>query len=109
MLIFSQKSPDQNSEIAILFNIVKKLCLWGRLTTPQSPWEGLQVTNFDLCLHIVMVTGKCTDVFRGIFFCLGGRVEVGGGGVTREDLSMEKLLIGEETFNEGGAGFFCII
>ena len=25
-----------------------------------------------------MVTGKCTDVFRGIFFGLGGRVEGGG-------------------------------
>ena len=44
----------------------------------QSPWEGLQVTKFDLCLHIVMVTGKCTDVFS-FFFGLGGRVEVGGG------------------------------
>ena len=53
-----------------------------------------------------MVTGKCTDVFRGIFF-VGGRVE--GGGVTREDLSMEELLMGEETFNEGGAGFSSII
>ena len=26
-----------------------------------------------------MVTGKCTDVFRGIFFGLVGRVEGGGG------------------------------
>ena len=41
------------------------------------------------------------------FFGLGGRVKVGGG--TWEDLSMEKLFMGEETFNEGGAGFFCII
>ena len=32
---------------------------------------------FDLCLHIVMVTGKCTDV-SGFYFGLGGRVEVGG-------------------------------
>ena len=31
-----------------------------------------------------------------------------GGGVTWEDLSMEKLLMGEETFNEGGAGFSSI-
>ena len=53
-----------------------------------------------------MVTGKCTDVFRGIFFGLGGRAEVGGGEVTWEDLSMKKLLIGKETFNEGDAGFF---
>ena len=44
---------------------------------------------------------------QGDLFGLGGRVEVGR--VTREDLSMEKLLMGEETFNEGGAGFFCII
>ena len=39
--------------------------------SPQSLREGLQVTNFDQCLHIVMVIGKCTDVFRGILFCLG--------------------------------------
>ena len=54
-----------------------------------------------------MVTGKCTDVFRRDFFGLGGRV--GGGGVTWEDISMEELLMGEENFNEGGAGFFSII
>ena len=30
---------------------------------------------FDLCLHIVMVTGKCTDFLRGIVFGLGGRFE----------------------------------
>ena len=34
---------------------------------------------------------------------------MGRGGVTREDLSMEKLLNWEETFNEGGAGFFSTI
>ena len=55
-----------------------------------------------------MVTGKCTDVFREIFF-LVWEGESRWKGVTREDLSMEKLLMGEETFNEGGAGFFCII
>ena len=43
--------------------------------------------------------------FQGDFFGLAGRVEVWGG-VTWEDLSMEKLLMWEETFNEGGAGFF---
>ena len=46
--------------------------------------------------------------FHGDFFGLGGRVEVGGG-VTWEDPSMEKLLNWEETFNEGGAGYFSII
>ena len=54
-----------------------------------------------------MVTGKCTDVFRGIFW-FGGRVE-GGRGVTWEDLSMEERFIGEETFNGEGAGFSSII
>ena len=54
-----------------------------------------------------MVTGKCTDVFSGIFFCLGGSFE--GGGVTWEDISVEKPVLGEENFNEGGAGFSSII
>ena len=46
--------------------------------------------------------------FQGdFFFGLGGRVEVGGG---YEGGSFHgKLLMGEETFNEGGAGIFCII
>ena len=84
-LIFSPKSPDQNSEIAILFTIVEKpnIYVFRDVLLPRSPrgrgcrlgHEKLQ--NFDLCLHIVMVTGKCTDLFRGIF----GLVErVGGGG-----------------------------
>ena len=44
----------------------------GRLNPPQSPGEGLQVTNFDHCLHIAMVIMKCTDVFRGTFSRWGG-------------------------------------
>ena len=43
----------------------------GMAYPSQSLGEGLQVTNFDQCLHTVMVTGKCTDVIRGIFFGLG--------------------------------------
>ena len=50
---------------------------WGRLTPPQFMWEGLQVTNPDQCLHIVMVIGKCTDAFR-FFFWLGERLRGGG-------------------------------
>ena len=46
--------------------------------------------------------------FRGGIFGLGGRFE-GGGGVTWEDLSTEKLVTGEKTFNEGGVGFSSII
>ena len=52
-----------------------------------------------------MVTRKCTDVFRGIF---GFRGRVGGGGGTWEDISMDKLLMEEENFNERGAGFLAL-
>ena len=38
---------------------------------PQSLGEGLQVTKFDQCLHIIMVIGKCTVVFRGFFWFWG--------------------------------------
>ena len=47
----------------------------GMTYSPTIPRGGLQVINFDQCLHIVMVIGKCTDVFRGIFFWFGGGVE----------------------------------
>ena len=50
----------------------------GMTYSPQSLGEGLQVTNFDQCLHTVMVTGKCTDVFRGILFCLVVGLRGGG-------------------------------
>jgi len=43
-----------------------------------------------------MVTGKCTDVFTGILL-FRGRFE---GGVTWEDISVEKLVMGEENFND---------
>ena len=54
-----------------------------------------------------MVTGKCTDVFRG-FFWFGGRVE-GGGGLRGRIFQWRNVLLGEETFNGGGAGFSSII
>ena len=103
-LIFSPKAPDQNSEIAILLTIVEKPnnYVFGDDLLPRSPRrEGLQVTNFDLCIHIVMVTGKCTDVFRGIFFWFGGRVEGGGGYVGGSFHGGTSH--GEETFNGRGA------
>ena len=46
--------------------------------SPQSLGEGLHVTNFDQCLHIIMVIGKCTDVSR-VFFSVLGAVLRGGG------------------------------
>ena len=45
-----------------------------------------------------MVIGKCADAFRGIFWL--------GGGITQGELSLEEFVMGEEYFNEGGAGFF---
>ena len=90
---FFPKSPDQNCETAILFSIVKK-----NLKT-MSPWEGLQVTNFDQCLHIVMVIGKFTYTFRGFF---------GWGRGLWGELSMEEFVMGEVNFHERGAGFFSI-
>ena len=65
---------DQNFELAVLLSIVEKHNKMSLVTTysPRVPREGLQVTNFHQCLHTVMVTGKCTDVFRGIFCCWGG-------------------------------------
>ena len=50
----------------------------GMTYSPQSLGEGLQVTNFNQSLHIIMVIGKCTDIFRGIFLVLG--VVLRGGG-----------------------------
>ena len=52
-----------------------------------------------------MVIGKCTDVFRGLFFVLG----VGLRGETMwEDLSLEKYVLGEQKFNEKREEFFKI-
>ena len=36
--------------------------LWTTYS-PESPWEGPQFTNFNQCLHIIMVNEKCTDTF----------------------------------------------
>ena len=44
--------------------------------------------------------------FQGNFSGLGGTVEGMG---TWEDISAEELLMGEENFNEGDAGFSSII
>ena len=72
---------------------------------PQSLGEGLQVTNFGQCLHTVMVTGKCTDVIRGIVLVW---VWGSGEGSIWEDISLEEYFMGEEKFNEKGAGLSSI-
>ena len=71
--------------------------------SPHSPWgEGLQVINFDQCLHIIMVIGKCKVVFRGFFLFWGWGW---GEGAMLEDLSLEKYVMEEQKFNEKGAEF----
>ena len=52
-----------------------------------------------------MVIGKCTDIFRGILFCLGVGLRRGGyvGGSF-----LGGTVMGEEKFNEKGAGFSSI-
>ena len=40
----------------------------SRLTTPQSPWEGLQVSNFDLCLGIFWFGGELMGGYVGGYF-----------------------------------------
>ena len=52
-----------------------------------------------------MVTGKCTDVFRGIFLVW---VWGSGEGAIWEDLSLKEYFMGEQKFNEKGAGFSSI-
>ena len=48
---------------------------------------------------------KCRDTFRGIFFWLEEGLKRWG---YLGDLSMEEFIIGEENFDEGGAGFLSI-
>ena len=79
----------------------------GRITPPKSPWEGLQVTNFDQCLHIVMVIGKCTDVFRGVFW-LGGRAEKGGG-ICWGNFASRNLSWGKKIFKKGAQDFLALL
>ena len=103
---FFPKSMDQNFEIAILFRIVENhnnYVFWDDL--PTTVPGGGAASYFDQCLHTVMVTGKCTDVSRGIFLVWKwGSVE----GAIWEDLPLEEYFMGEEKFNEKGAGFSSI-
>ena len=47
--------------------------------------------NFAHCLHIVLVIGKYTDIFRKDFFSVGGGLEEG---ITLENLSVEDVFLG---------------
>ena len=64
--------------------------------------EGLQVTNCDKRLHTVMVIWKCTDVFRGFFFGLGG---IEGKRPCWKIFSRKNMSWGKTNSIKGGAGF----
>ena len=88
------KSTGQNSEIAVLFSIVEKPnnYVFGDDLLPKVPVRGPASYKLWLVLHIVMIIGKCTDVFRGILW-LGGGVEKRG--VMWGEHSMEEFVMGE--------------
>ena len=66
----------------------------------------MQVTNFDECLHTVVVIGKCTDVFRGIFFWFGDGVE--GRGLCGRIFPRRNMSWGKRNSMKRGAGFSSI-
>ena len=69
MLIFSPKSPDQNSEIAILFSIVEKpnCYAFGDELLLHSLRGRACMLQTLASVNTVMVIGKCTDAFGGFF------------------------------------------
>ena len=77
----------------------------GTTYSPESPWKGLQVTNFDQCLYIVMVIGKCKDVFRGIFG-VGGGVE--NRGLYWWNFSWRNLSGGKQISMKGAQDFLAL-
>ena len=80
--------------------------VFGDDLLPHNPWgRGCKLQAFDQCLHIVMVIGKCTDVFRGILFCLG--MGLRGGGYV-EGSFLGGICHGGRKFNDKGAGFSSI-
>ena len=85
-----------------------QLCLLGWPTPPLSPCGGggLQATNTDQCLHIVMVIGKCTDVFWGVFIWLGAGIEKRG--ICRGNFSWMNLSWGKKISMKGAQDFLAL-
>ena len=75
------------------------LCVRGRLEGRKTPPPTMCWFTYSNGYWEVY---RC---FQGDFFGLEERVR----GVSWEDISMKKLLMGEDNFNEGGAGFSSII
>ena len=103
---FFQKSADQNSEIAILFKIVKDLITisLGMTYSPTFPVGGAASYKLWPMFPCIMVIGKCTYAFRGIFLVDGKGLRgrgLNGGNFTCKNLSGG----GGGNFHEGIAEF----
>ena len=53
-----------------------------------------------------MVIGKCTDVFKGDYFGLGGGLRVGA---MWEDISLEEYVMGERNSMKGAQDFLALL
>ena len=96
-LIIFPNLLDQNSEIAILFNVVKKPnnYVFGDDLLPHSPCGT--ATSYKLWPVLTYSNGywKCTDIFRGIFWLGGKEVEKRGicwGNFPWKNLSWRKKI-----------------
>ena len=78
------------------------------MAIPQSLGEGQQITNFDHCLHIVIVNYEVYGRFEGEFFALGCGDGSRGEGYMGGSFHGE-MFMREDNFHEGGAGFSRII
>ena len=106
---FYPKSPDQNSEIAILFIIVEKPnnYVFGDDLLPNVPGGG--AANYKLWPVFTYSNGywELYRRFQWDLFVWGGR-ELRRG-ATWENPSMKEFVTGQENFNEVGAKFSSII
>ena len=78
----------------------------GMTYPPQSLGEGLQVTNFDQWFTYSNGYWEVYRRYQGDFFGLG--VGFRGGGLYGRIFPWRNYFMGEEKFNEKGAGFSSI-
>ena len=108
-LIIFPKSPDQNSEITILLNVVKNLITMslGPTYSPTVPVGG--ATSYKLWLLLTYSNGYL-EVYRRFQgdFLVSWEAGCKEGDMLWE-LSLEEFIMGEENFYEGSAGFSSII
>ena len=110
---FLPKSTDPNFEIAILFRIVENHInyVFGMTHSPTVPGGG--AASYKLCpvftYSIYSITYRLLgsiQTFSGGFFLVWGGVE--GRRLCGRIFSWRNIVMGEEKFNEKGAGFSSI-